>query len=82
MTGAHEEKAKEYTVARVRKVKDPNAPAKPKRKHTWTEKNRDSFYNKCVPARLAALKARKAAKHVQHQSSSSDSPASTNDIKE
>lgn len=50
---------------RKRKLKDPDAPVKPKRKHTWTEANRKIFYEKCVPARLKALEAKRAAKASQ-----------------
>lgn len=47
---------------RTKKSRDPD---KPKRKHTWTDKNRVAFYEKCVPARLKSLEAKKALKKEQ-----------------
>ena len=38
-----------------------------KRTHKWTEANKKSFYEKCVPARKASLAARKAQKESQTQ---------------
>lgn len=39
-----------------------------KRTHKWTEANKKSFYEKCVPARLASLARRKELRKLQEQS--------------
>lgn len=61
-------------VKRGRKKKEVDGTPKAKRKHTWTEKNRKIFYEKCVPARLAALKAKKEAKAQASSTVEGDDP--------
>lgn len=47
------------------KIKDPitqQVKQRKKRTHRWTDANRKSFYEKCVPARQASLEAKKKLK--------------------
>lgn len=56
---------KQKSVKKGKSVKSEvvaNEKTRKKRTHRWTEANRKSFYEKCVPARKASLEAKKKIK--------------------